>query len=201
MVILSHLYYVFLYSDAEEVPTVWWNVKEWIIWEIPSLNPLINDTDYNSYITGYLYRSLMEYNINEKKFVSSLANCNLDNLSFIKCDIEEWRTWSNGNPITTSDFIKSFEILKDTDINPTAKAILKNTTIEEWNGYITFSNPTKDINILNILRQPVLNSDYLNTLTPEEISWKLSPYDGVYSWDYVIKEITTDDQTWIKDLY
>jgi ABC-type oligopeptide transport system substrate-binding subunit len=73
----------------------------------------------------------MEYNINEKKFVPSLASCNLDNLAFIKCNIEEGRKWSDGKDVTTKDFVKSFQILKDTDINPLAKAILKNTVIEE----------------------------------------------------------------------
>lgn len=198
--IFSHLYYVFLYFDASEVPTEGWVVKEWIIWEIPSLNPLLEDTDYNQYITWYLYRSLMEYNINEKKFVPSLASCNLDNLAFIKCNIEEGRKWSDGKDVTTKDFVKSFQILKDTDINPLAKAILKNTVIEERKWYITFSTPTRDINILNILRQPVLQADYLANLKPDEISWKLNPYNGIYSWDYVVKDITTDDKTSIKRL-
>ncbi|MCT4617359.1 MAG: ABC transporter substrate-binding protein [Candidatus Gracilibacteria bacterium] len=198
--IFSHLYYVFLYFDASEVPTEGGVVKEGIIGEIPSLNPLLEDTDYNQYITGYLYRSLMEYNINEKKFVPSLASCNLDNLAFIKCNIEEGRKWSDGKDVTTKDFVKSFQILKDTDINPLAKAILKNTVIEERKGYITFSTPTRDINILNILRQPVLQADYLANLKPDEISGKLNPYNGIYSGDYVVKDITTDDKTSIKRL-
>jgi len=198
--LFSHLYYSFLYFDSEEAPTVWWIVKEWIIWEIPSLNPLLNNTDYNSYVTGYLYRSLMEYNINEKQFVPSLASCKLTNLAFIRCDIEKNRKWSNGQPVTTKDFVKSFSLLKETDINPLAKAILKNTTIEDRNTYITLSTPKRDINILNILRQPVLNADYLNSLKPSELAWKLNPYNGVYSWDYIIKDITTDDKTGIKRL-
>jgi len=37
---LSHLVYIYLYSDAKFKPLEWGSISEWLIWQIPSFNPL-----------------------------------------------------------------------------------------------------------------------------------------------------------------
>ncbi len=195
--ILIHLIYIYLYKDFKEVPIKWWTISEAIIWDFPHFNPLIASNDYNKYINHILYRSLLKYDLNEKTIVSDLANCDISNLLYIECYLENNINWSNWESITTEDIISTFNILKESDINPIASSLLKDITIEWKDWIIKFSSTKKDINILNLFFQPILPKKIIDSLSIEEISWKLPPIKGIYSWKYKIWSIDQNETMWI----
>ena len=188
---------VYLYEDAKEVPVKGWVVSEWIIWDFPHLNPLILSTDHNKYILNLLYRSLLTYDIEEWKISSDLASCDVSNLLYVECYLENNISWSNWEPITTKDIIATYNLFKKSEVNPVMSSLLSETGIEEEDGTIIFNNAKKDISFLNIFFQPILPASVINNLTTEEMKSSFSPLDSVYSWRYMIGSINQDETVWI----
>jgi hypothetical protein len=125
---------------------------------------LISTNDYNKYIISILYRSLLKYDLKEKKIVSDLANCDISNLAYIECFLETNTYWSNNKPITVKDIGATYNILKTTNVNPIIKTLLADTTIEEKTNSIIFKSTKKNVNFLNIFFQPILNEELVNNL-------------------------------------
>ncbi len=185
-----HILYTYIYYDAKSVPIKWGTVSEWIIWDFPSLNPLIWWNEQNKYIVNLLYRSLLKYNIKEKKIESDLANCDLSNLANIECYLENNIFWSNKDPITIKDIVSTYDVLKTTNTNPVMKSLLADITIEEKANSILFKNKKNSVNSLNIFFQPILSEKQINNLWIEELSKVFKPgLDSLYSWKFKISAI------------
>ncbi len=194
---LSHLIYVYLYSDYKEVPIKWGTISEWIIWEMPHFNPLVPSSNHNRYISYLLYRSLLRYDPKKWKIVSDLASCNTDNLLYIECYIEDNIKWSDWESITIDDIASTLNLLKESDINPLMKSLLKNVTIEKKEWAIAFTNTKKDINFLNVFFQPIMPDRVINSLSQEELAWKMPYNEGIYSWRYKLSSVSQDASLWI----
>lgn len=200
-VTFTHIFYKYVYYDAKSLPIKWWTISEWIVWEVSHLNPLISTSDYNKYIINILYRSLLKYDVKEKKIVSDLANCDIANLAYVECFLETNIYWSNKKPITVKDVVSTYNILKTTNVNPVIKTLLADTTIEEKANSIIFKNTKKNINFLNIFFQPILNEELVNNLWVEDLNKPFSPNkDSIYSWKYKVSSIKEDKNLWIIDL-
>lgn len=193
VVIGSHLIYLYLYEGAQETPIQWGTISEGIIGSFPHLNPLIPSTDYNKYINSILYRSLLSYNIEEWKLESDLASCDISNLVYIECYLENNISWSNGEPITPDDIIATLNIIEKSGINPGIGTLLETSTIEKGNGKIVFNNEKKDINFLNILLQPILPKNTVESLSQEALDGNFSPIDGIYSGRYILSSVSQDE--------
>lgn len=200
-VTFTHIFYKYIYYDAKSLPIKWWTISEWIVWEVSHLNPLISTSDYNKYIINILYRSLLKYDVKEKKIVSDLANCDIANLAYVECFLETNIYWSNKKPITVKDVVSTYNILKTTNVNPVIKTLLADTTIEEKANSIIFKNTKKNINFLNIFFQPILNEELVNNLWIEELNKPFSPNkDSIYSGKYKVSLIKEDKNLWIVEL-
>lgn len=195
-----HIIYVYLYYDSKEYPVEWWSISEWIIWEFPHLNPLLNSNDYNKNINYLLYRSLLKYDFEKNEIVWDLANCDIKNLIYIECYLKENLKWSNWENITTQDVIATYNILKNSDINNSLWNFLKETIIEERNWIITFSNKIKDVSFLQIFFQPIVPKNVLDNIWNKELYWKFNPIDWVYSWPYKVDTISYDDSLGVQKL-
>lgn len=199
-VLWTHITNLYLYHNAEIEPTEWWTVSEGFIWDFPTLNPLINSNDYNLYINSLLYRSVLTYDQEGKKIVWDIANCDIRNLAYIECFINDNAKWSNWTDITTWDIISTYNIIKKYNLNPTLNTILENTTIEERAGVIIFSNRKKNINFINLLFQPIVSEQVLNKLTERQLTWSFDPSNWIYSNRYIVDSIWYDDASKIKKL-
>ncbi len=188
-----HLLYLYMYDDAEEIPVEWGTISEAIIWAFPNLNPLVPATGYNKYINSILYRSIMTYNINDNKIESDLASCDISNLSLIECYLENNIKWSNGEPITEDDIIATLNLIEKTDVNPWISTLLENTTIEKWNGKITFNNSKKDINFLEVFFQPIVPKSVIDSLWEKELEGSFPPVGWVYSGKYTLTNVSQDE--------
>jgi len=200
LLLFSHIIYVYLYYDADEIAKEGWSVSEGIIGDFPDLNPLKGSSDYNKNIISLLYRSLMNYDYKEKKMTGDLANCNIENLARIECTIKPGTYWSNGKPISTDDILSTFNVLKNSDINPAISALLQGTEIEEKDGIIIFKNVVQDISFLSVLMQPIASKDILDNIGNKELFGKFNPVDGVYSGPYRVDTVSYDDSLWLQKL-
>ena len=195
-----HIINTYLYNDSEIQATEGWSISEWFIWEFPHLNPLIASNDYNSYINSYLYRSLLKYDVEEKKFKWDLAQCDISKFDYVECYLNDNIKWSNWEDITTKDILSTYNILKTLNLNPNISSILENTTIEERAWVIIFSNRKENVNFLNILLQPIVSRNILDNISSKELKGNFNPFDWVYSGKYIVENISYDETLWIKKL-
>lgn len=195
-----HLTYIYLYEDSEKVPVEWGSISEWLIWSFPSLNPLVQLSWNNEYVVSLLYRSLLKYDTNQEKVVWDIANCDIQDISSIECYVNENAYWSNWDRITSKDIVSTFNKIKETKSNLIMSSLLENITIQESDDIIIFKNSQNDINSLNIFFQPILPKVVLDELTNEEITWSFNKTDGIYSWDFIVSNISSDATIWISKI-
>ena len=113
----GHLVYLYLYEGAQETPVEWGTISEAIIWSFPHLNPLLPSSDYNKYINSILYRSILRYNPENRKIESDIWNCDISNLVYIECFLENNIKWSDGTKITNDDIITTLHLIENSNIN------------------------------------------------------------------------------------
>ena len=198
---LIHLIYLFLYSDSKLNPIKWWTVSEWLIWWFPSLNPLQPLNWNNKYLVNLLYRSLLKYDPIKKKIVSDLASCDIENLKQVECYLNDNIFWSNWEKITVDDVIATYKLLQNTWVNKIISSLLKDSTIEKNNNTIIFKNKKRDINFLNIFLQPILSKNTIDSIWNDEIFWNFPTREQIYSWDFVISNISSDSTLWVTKIF
>ncbi len=189
----THLVYSYVYSDSLSEAQQWGTVSEAIIGSFPHLNPLIPSNDHNAYINGLLYRSLLEYSTVSETLESDIAACNIENLLYIECVLENNLQWSDGTPITVEDIQATFNIITQTKVNPIVASLLENTTITTSDNTITFENNSKDINFLQVFLQPILKKSVVESLTTETVDKKFSETGWIYSWRFTLTNISQDE--------
>jgi len=193
LVFWIHLLYSYLYEWAESIAEEWGTVSEAIIWSFPHLNPLLPSNDHNDYINSLLYRSMLEYSTESENFENDLVSCNLSDLLYIECILENNLRWSDGSPITTNDIKSTLNIITKTKVNPIIASLLEESTIEITDDSISFSNTKKDINFLHIFLQPILPAKVIEELDSENIEWKFSEINGIYSGRFILSNISQDE--------
>lgn len=198
---LTHLIYLFLYSDSKFVPIKWGTISEWLIWWFPSLNPLEPLNWNNKYLVNLLYRSLLQYDPINKKIVSDLASCDIENLKQIECYLNDNIYWSNWKKITVDDVISTYKLLQNTWVNKIISSLLKDSTIEKNNNTIIFKNKKRDINFLNIFLQPILSKNTIDSIWNDVIFWNFPTREQIYSWDFVISNISSDSTLWVTKIF
>ncbi len=200
VVTLGHLIYLYLYEDAEFKPLWWGVISEWLIGNAPSLNPFNARNSNDKYIMSFLYRSLMKYDPEEWKIVSDLADCEIENLIEVECYLENNLKWSDWSDIKSTDILATYNILKETDVNPLLKSLLSETEISEWQNIIRFQNNVKDINFLNVLFTPIVNESVINSLWEEELNGNFPTVGWIYSWKYKLNWLNRNNSLWIIDV-
>ncbi len=197
---LIHLAYLYLYSNSKNIALKWWTLSEAIIGDFPHLNPLVNSSDYNRYIVYSLYRSLLRYDANEKKFVWDITNCDIKNLQLIECFLNENVKWSDASDMTTKDIAATFELIKKTGVNPVIDSLLSDTEIEDKGTSVIFKTQKSDVNFLNIFLQPIISSKVIDKLSEAQITGKFPLEWMLYSWPYMLESVGQDENLWIKKL-
>ena len=200
VVTFAHLLYAYFYVDAKDIPMKWGTISEAIIWDSPHLNPLVSSSGYNKYINSILYRSLLKYDTTQGKFVPDIASCDIKNLQFIECFLQNNIKWSDGSDITTKDIVGTINLLKNSDVNPVIASLLSETTIEEKDNSIIFKNGKADINFLNVFFQPIVSSKVLNQIGENELSGKFPTDTALYSGKYKVDSIGQDDNLGIRKI-
>jgi hypothetical protein len=197
----TSLIYNYIYYDSKEIAQKWGIISESFVWTFPNLNPLKYSNDYNSYINHILYRSLLTYDINKKQIIWDLAKCDIWNLSKIECFLDDNIKWSSWDNIKIDDIVATYNILKETDINPVLRNTLKRVKITARKSSIVFETNGLDVNILNIFFQAILPKDVIEKIDIKNISWNFSPIAWVYSWKYKISKVDQDETVWFTKIF
>lgn len=194
-----HLVYNYLYEDAKVYPIEGWSISEWLIWDFPSLNPLEPMRWNNGYFMELLYRSLLRYDVKNQKIESDIVSCDISNLSSIECYIKENPKWSNWEKISIDDITSTYDLLKNTNINPIIASLLQGTIISSTENTIIFKNPRnkKDINFLNIFFQPILPQSTIKSIWKENLWWNFSTIWQIYSGKFKITNVQQNLSLWI----
>ncbi|MCD5385126.1 ABC transporter substrate-binding protein [Candidatus Gracilibacteria bacterium] len=198
---LTHLIYLFLYSDSKLVPIKGGTISEGLIGGFPSLNPLEPLNGNNKYLVNLLYRSLLQYDPINKKIVSDLASCDIENLKQIECYLNDNIYWSNGEKITVDDVISTYKLLQNTGVNKIISSLLKDSTIEKNNNTIIFKNKKRDINFLNIFFQPILSKNTIDSIGNDVIFGNFPTREQIYSGDFVISNISSDSTLGVTKIF
>ena len=194
---LTHLLYIYTYYDSILKAQKWWTISESFIWKFPNLNPIkYQRDDYNNYINHILYRSLSKYNNETKEIISDLADCNIKDTKKIECYLTDNIKWSNWDDITIDDILATYNSIQQYNTNPIIQNILDKIEIKTTKNSIIFSSNIKDVNILNILFQPILSKTIIDNLDEQSANWSFSPIDWVYSWYYIISKTSNDSTSW-----
>ncbi len=196
-----HLVYSFIYFDSKQIPQKWGTISESFVWKFPHLNPLKFSTGYNSYINNILYRSLLTYDINNNKIIWDLATCNIENTRNIKCELAKNTKWSSGESITAEDIVFTYRTIKKHNTNPVMKSILDNITITYSDSSILFTSNINDVNILNILFQPILPKKVIKQIDEKDLTKAISPINWIYSWKYKISKVDQNEIVWFKRIF
>lgn len=160
----------------------------------------MSSNDYNKNIVSMLYRSLLKYDFDKQEIAGDLARCDIKNLALVECYLNDNVKWSNGQAITAQDIIATYNVIKNSEINPLIRSLIKDTTIEEKNGAIVFKNKIKDVNFLNVLMQPIVAKEVLDNIGNKELYGKFNPMDGLYSGPYKIENVSYDDNIGVQKL-
>lgn len=125
LLLLGHIVVLYLYSDALEYPLPGGTVNVGILGEKPTLNVLNFDTkienDPNDTVLRFVYRGLLRFSITEKKIVSDLANCDIDNFPTIQCKLNQNALWSDGTNMTNADIVATYTLFKEKALNEYTK--------------------------------------------------------------------------------
>jgi ABC-type transport system substrate-binding protein len=108
---------------------------------------------------------MLGYDSSDNIISNDITSCDYSNLSSIECFLQDNVKWSNGKDITTDDIVATYDLLKNSDINPAIASLLQETTITNTVESITFKKiDNQDINFLNIFFQPILPLDTINSI-------------------------------------
>lgn len=201
VLIWIHVVYTYLYNDADETPVEGGFITQWVIWEFPHINPLKQSFDYNKNILDLVYRSLLIYNQSEKKYVWDLAECDLANIWNIECFLKSDLKWSDWSEITVNDVYATYNILKNSNINPLMSTLLKDVevSVNENKKLISFKN-WENIEVLKILSQKIVAKSILDGIWTRELNWDFNTSVWLYSWPYQINNSTVDETSGIHSL-
>lgn len=196
----SHLLKNYLYIDSKSEPIKWWTISEWLIGNFPSLNPIKHLSWNNEYVINLLYRSMLKYDLNEKKLVWDLTSCDISSLKRIECYINDDAIWSDWSKVTVDDIYSTYNLIKENNTNIIISSLLIDTQIEKDENIIVFKNEKEDVNFLNIFFQPILPKSTIDNLTQENIEGNFPTIDLIYSWNYTIWNISSDLTIWVSKI-
>lgn len=160
LILLGHIILLYYYSDAVKYPLPGGTVNVWILGEKPVLNVLNFDTkienDPNDTVLRFVYRGLLRFSPTEKKIVSDLANCDIDNFPTIQCKLNQNALWSDGAAITKDDVISTYTLFKEKAHNEYTKWQLSMVELSANEDTIVFKFKTRDITSIQSLFLPIV---------------------------------------------
>ena len=128
LLLVGHIIILYVYSDAIEYPLPGGTINVGMIGEKPVLNVLNFDikieNDPNDTITKFVYRGLVRFSPTDKKIVSDLANCDIENFPLVRCSLNQNALWNDGTSITKEDVIRTFAVFREKGLNEFTKTQL-----------------------------------------------------------------------------
>lgn len=128
LLLMGHIVLLYVYSDAIKYPLPGGTINIGMIGDKPTLNVLNFDTkienDPNDAVLRFIYRGLVRFSPSDKKIISDLANCDIDNFPTIKCVLNQNALWNDGTNMTTQDVAATYAFFQKNALNEYTKAQL-----------------------------------------------------------------------------
>lgn len=135
LLLLGHVIFLYLYSDAEVYPLNGGTLTIGVVGESTDLNILGLDTRIENtsadIAVRFLFRGLIRYSLNERKIVGDLMRCNLDTFPNIRCTLNQDALWNDGTAVSVEDILGTYQFFKDNTTNTSLKARLNLVTVSE----------------------------------------------------------------------
>jgi len=159
VILLAHLFYVYLEKQSTPVPVKWWILLEWaVVSNIINPFPYIANNYYSKYVQSLLFRSCLN-----DLWKPDLCEVKTDDRKTFIVSITGDNYWSDGRKITADDvYFTYFQVIQNNSLNldnpipntlekiekispNQVKVVFKDTTVNNWSF---FKNPILPKHIL-----------------------------------------------------
>lgn len=193
LILASHIVFLYFYHDAEKYPLPGGTINVGMIGSSPALNVLSFDTkienDPNDTVLRFIYRGLVRFSPTDKKIVSDLANCDVENFPSVRCTLNQNALWNDGTSITTEDILATYALFREKATNEYTKTQLSLVEVSENTGDIVFRFKTRDATSIQSLFLPILRKKDITDDWSGSLNTALS-FSGPYI--YTAKEEKKD---------
>lgn len=131
-----------------------------------NLNPLAyGSSPENDLAMRFLFRGILHMNSATRTAEGDLGTCDLSSAySSARCILKSSSVWNDGSAITKDDILSTFATLRDSDVNPRMREILKRVTIEDGGDSINFSMNDPSSELLDVLSFPIVSKSLLASI-------------------------------------
>lgn len=124
------------------------------------LNVLNFDTkienDPNDTVLRFIYRGLVRFSPTDKKIVSDLASCDIENFPSVRCTLNQNALWNDGSSLSPEDVIATYALFREKATNEYTKTQLSLVDVSENTGDIIFRFKTRDATAIQSLFLPII---------------------------------------------
>jgi ABC-type transport system substrate-binding protein len=130
----------------------------------------------------------VKYDITSGLYTGDLTNCDLRDMTNIKCTLRDDAVWSDGTRIKTDDIIASIDAFRQVTENADLRGFLDGLKIVKNGENIEIKSAQKSQYMIEVLHYPIVRSDLIAPI----LSGTLSIKNYVTSGPYILSEITPD---------
>lgn len=155
-----HIVFLYFYHDAEKYPLPGGTINVGIIGKTPVLNVLNFDTkienDPNDTVLRFIYRGLVRFSPTDKKIVSDLASCDVENFPSVRCTLNQNALWNDGSSLSPEDVVATYAFFREKATNEYTKTQLSLVDVSENTGDVVFRFKTRDATAIQSLFLPII---------------------------------------------
>jgi hypothetical protein len=144
----------------------------------------------NDMIMRFLFAGMIRWNPETKSYIGDIGTCSLQDISSISCTLDPTAKWSDGSSIKMTDVLLSFGAYKQSPGTKKIQKLYTDITYEGIDSTITFRNPNKNIDILDLLQYPIMRSDMIDRIKSGRLSSELYVTSG----EYIFSDRVVDTQ-------
>ena len=194
IIIFLHLIGVYIFS--------WWHY-EWVKWGSISIgivdaapdamNPFQYGQNSNAdLVYRFLFRGLIRYDVTKGIYQGDITNCDLSDISYIRCNMQDDAIWSDGTRIKSEDIIASIDAFKRNTTNEDVQAFLNTVKVTKNGESIEIRSTEKNPRMIDILTYPIIKTDVINAIG----SGTVNPANYITSGPYILSESILDKEYW-----
>ena len=138
----------------------------------------------------FLFRGMIRYDITDGIHTGDLTNCDITDISLVRCTLRDDAVWSDGTRIKLDDIIASIDTYKKSSPKSGMRVFLEQVTLNKNGETLEIRSKIKDENMIEMLTYPIVRSDTITRIRDNTIT----PQNYVTSGPYTFGESITDTQ-------
>lgn len=138
----------------------------------------------------FLFRGLIRYDVTKGIYQGDITNCDLSDISYIRCNMQDDAIWSDGTRIKSEDIIASIDAFKKNTTNEDVQAFLNTVKVTKNGESIEIRSTEKNPRMIDILTYPIIKTDVINAIG----SGTVNPTNYITSGPYILSESILDKE-------